>query len=241
MTDQAQSSSILVDADWALAHLDDPTVRFVEVDVDTTAYQQGHIPGAAAWDWTSQLSDGVRRDIAGRSDFSRLLSRSGIGRDTTVILYGDNNNWFAAFAYWQLKLFGQRDVRILDGGRRYWLDHGLPITVDEPAYAETGYQLPEPSYALRAFRDDILPRLGEPGFALVDVRSPAEFDGEVIAPPGMTETAQRAGHIPGAVSVPWVQAVREDGTFKSPDELRSLYEANGVTSDKDVIAYCRIG
>ncbi|MGZ6269498.1 MAG: sulfurtransferase [Candidatus Limnocylindrales bacterium] len=241
MTDQAQPSSILVDADWALAHLDDPTVRFVEVDVDTTAYQQGHIPGAAAWDWTSQLSDGVRRDIAGRSDFSRLLSRSGIGRDTTVILYGDNNNWFAAFAYWQLKLFGQRDVRILDGGRRYWLDHGLPITVDEPAHAETGYQLPEPSYALRAFRDDILPRLGEPGFALVDVRSPAEFDGEVIAPPGMTETAQRAGHIPGAVSVPWVQAVREDGTFKSPDELRSLYEANGVTSDKDVIAYCRIG
>ncbi len=231
----------LVDADWALAHLTDPTVRFVEVDVDTTAYSQSHLPGAVGWDWTSQLNDDVRRDLVGREDFSRLLSRSGIGPDTTIVLYGDNNNWFAAFAYWQLKLFGHDDVRIINGGRKLWLDRGLPITVDEPSYAATGYELPEPDYSLRAYRDDILPRLGDPELALVDVRSPAEFNGEIIAPPGMSETAQRAGHIPGAASVPWAQTVREDGTFKSPEELRALYEPKGVTPDKDVIAYCRIG
>jgi thiosulfate/3-mercaptopyruvate sulfurtransferase len=157
------------------------------------------------------------------------------------VLYGDNNNWFAAWAYWQLKLYGHRDVRILNGGRKYWLDNGLPLSVDVPSYPGTTYRLPEASTKLRAFRDDILPRLGEKGFALVDVRSPAEFNGEVIAPPGMTETAQRGGHIPGAASVPWAQTVREDGTFKSPEELRALYEAKGVTPDKDVIAYCRIG
>ena len=193
------------------------------------------------WDWTSQLSDGVRRDLASREDFSALLSKSGIGPDTTIVLYGDNNNWFAAFAYWQLKLFGHDDVRILNGGRRYWLDNGLPITTDEPSPTPTGYQLPERDDALRAYRDDILPRLGDAGLALVDVRSPAEYNGEIIAPPGLSETAQRAGRIPGAASIPWAQTVREDGTFKSPEELRALYEAKGVTPDKDVIAYCRIG
>ena len=235
------SDRVLVDADWAKAHLNDPTVRFVEVDVDTTAYSQGHIPGAVGWDWTSQLSDGVRRDLASREDFSALLSKSGIGPDTTIVLYGDNNNWFAAFAYWQLKLFGHDDVRILNGGRKYWLDNGLPITTDEPSPTPTRYELPERDDALRAYRDDILPRLGDAGLALVDVRSPAEYNGEIIAPPGLSETAQRAGRIPGAASIPWGQTVREDGTFKSPDELRSLYEAKGVTPDKDVIAYCRIG
>jgi thiosulfate/3-mercaptopyruvate sulfurtransferase len=235
------SDRVLVDADWAQAHLTDPSVRFVEVDVDTTAYSQGHIPGTVGWDWTSQLSDGIRRDLASRADFSALLSESGIGPDTTVVLYGDNNNWFAAFAYWQLKLFGHDDVRILNGGRKYWLDNGLPITTDEPTPTPTRYQLPERDDALRAFRDDLLPRLGDPGLALVDVRSPAEYNGEIIAPPGLSETAQRAGRIPGAVSVPWAQTVREDGTFKSPDELRALYEAKGVTPDKDIVAYCRIG
>ena len=146
------------------------------------------------------------------------------------MLYGDNNNWFAAFAYWQLKLFGQDDVRIINGGRKYWLDHGLPITTDEPSYPETGFQLPEPDFGLRAYRDDILPRLGDAELALVDVRSPAEYNGEIIAPPGMSETAQRPGRIPGAASIPWGQTVREDGTFKSPEELRALYEAKGVTS-----------
>jgi thiosulfate/3-mercaptopyruvate sulfurtransferase len=234
-------STVLVDAEWAKAHLTDPNVRFVEVDVDTTAYEQSHIPGAVGWNWTSQLSDGIRRDIASREDFSALLSASGIGPDTTVILYGDNNNWFAAWAYWQLKLYGHADVRIIDGGRKFWLDNGLPLSTDVAQVAATGYQLPEADFALRAFRDDILPRLGDPALTLVDVRSPAEFNGEIIAPPGMSETAQRAGHIPGAASVPWAQTVREDGRFKSEDELRALYEAKGVTPDKDVIAYCRIG
>jgi thiosulfate/3-mercaptopyruvate sulfurtransferase len=193
------------------------------------------------WNWTSQLADGVRRDIASREEFSKLLSESGIGPDTTIVLYGDNNNWFAAWAYWQLKLFGHRDVRILNGGRKFWLDNGLPLSTDVPSYPATEYELGEPDFALRAFRDDILPRLGQGDFALVDVRSPAEFNGEVIAPPGMSETAQRAGHIPGAASIPWAQTVREDGTFKSRDELEQLYEAKGITPDKDVIAYCRIG
>src|SRR6476660_401989 len=196
------TENALVDSDWALSHLTDPNVRFVEVDVDTTAYEQSHLPGAVGWNWTSQLSDGIRRDIAGREDFSKLLQQSGIDGDTTVVLYGDNNNWFAAWAYWQLKLYGHKDVRIINGGRKFWLDNGLPLSVDVPSYPATRYQLPEASMSLRAFRDDILPRLGQTGFALVDVRSPAEFNGEVIAPPGMTETAQRAGHIPGAASVP---------------------------------------
>jgi thiosulfate/3-mercaptopyruvate sulfurtransferase len=193
------------------------------------------------WNWTSQLADGIRRDIAGREDFSALLSAGGIGPDTTIVLYGDNNNWFAAWAYWQLKLYGHRDVRILDGGRKYWLDQGLPLTIDLPTYRPTGYQLAEPDFALRAYHDDILPRLSDAELVLVDVRSPAEFSGEVLAPPGLIETAQRAGHIPGAASIPWAQTVREDGTFKSVDELAALYAAKGVTGDKDIIAYCRIG
>jgi thiosulfate/3-mercaptopyruvate sulfurtransferase len=241
MTVSGYATDVLVDAEWARAHFDDEAVRFVEVDVDTTAYDQSHLPGAIAWNWTSQLADGIRRDIASREDFSKLLSHSGIGPDTTIVLYGDNNNWFAAWAYWQLKLFGHRDVRILNGGRKFWLDNGLPLTTDAPSYAATGYEVPEPDYALRAYQGDILPRLGASDFALVDVRSPAEFNGEVIAPPGMTETAQRAGHIPGAASIPWAQTVREDGTFKPREELENLYEAKGVTPDKDVIAYCRIG
>jgi thiosulfate/3-mercaptopyruvate sulfurtransferase len=235
------TSDTLVDATWAQAHLSDPGVRFVEVDVDTTSYDQSHLPGAVGWNWTSQLADGIRRDIASREEFSELLSQSGIGPDTTIVLYGDNNNWFAAWAYWQLKLYGHGEIRILNGGRKYWLDNGLPLTTDVPSYAATGYQLPEVDNAHRAFRDDILPRLGDTELALVDVRSPAEFNGEVIAPPGMSETAQRAGHIPGASSIPWAQTVREDGTFKSADELRALYEGKGITGDKDIIAYCRIG
>src|SRR5947208_15603109 len=166
------TENALVDSDWALAHLTDPNVRFVEVDVDTTSYEQSHLPGAVGWNWTSQLSDGVRRDIASRDEFSELLSKSGISSDTTIVLYGDNNNWFAAWAYWQLKLYGHRDVRILNGGRKYWLDNGLPLTTDIANYRETGYRVPEPDFALRAFRDDILPRLGDSELVLVDVRSP---------------------------------------------------------------------
>jgi thiosulfate/3-mercaptopyruvate sulfurtransferase len=231
----------LVSPEWAQQHLDDPGVRFVEVDVDTAAYEQGHLPGAVGWDWTSQLSDGIRRDIVSREELSRLLSESGIGPDTHIVLYGDNNNWFAAWAYWQLKLHGVKKVSLLNGGRKYWQDNGLPTSVDVPSYAPTGIQVAEADYALRAFRDDILPRLGDPELSLVDVRSPAEFSGEVLAPPGLSETAQRAGHIPGATSAPWAQTVNEDGTFKSADELRAHYAAKGVTPDKDIIAYCRIG
>ena len=231
----------LVDTAWVAAHGRAPGVRLVEVDVDTSAYEQGHIPDAIGWNWTTQLSDQVRRDLLSKEAFERLMAQSGIANDTTVVLYGDNNNWFAAWAYWQLKLYGHQDVRILDGGRKYWLDQGLPLTTDVPSYDATGYQLPEPDFALRAYRDDIQPRLGDPELALVDVRSPAEFNGEIIAPPNLPETAQRAGHIPGAASIPWAQTVREDGTFKSTDELAALYEGKGVTPDKDVIAYCRIG
>jgi len=240
MTDYATQGA-LVSADWAQQHLDDPTVRFVEVDVDTSAYEQSHVPGAVAWNWTSQLSDGIRRDIVSGEGLAALLSSSGIGQDTHIVLYGDNNNWFAAWAYWQLKLHGWQRVSILNGGRKYWVDNGLPVTVDVPSYPATTVTVGEPDRTLRAFRDDVLTRLGDPGLALVDVRSPAEFNGEIIAPPGMSETAQRAGRIPGATSAPWAQTVNEDGTFKDADTLAAHYAAKGITPDKDVIAYCRIG
>jgi thiosulfate/3-mercaptopyruvate sulfurtransferase len=237
----AYARNVLVDADWAEQHLADPGVRFVEVDVDTAAYAEGHIPGAVGWNWTSQLSDGLRRDIVSREELQRLLSDSGIGPDTTIVLYGDNNNWFAAWAYWQLKLFGVEDVRILNGGRKLWVAEGRPTSTDVPTYEHTGIRLPEADFSHRAFRDDVLRQVESDG-ALVDVRSPAEFAGELLAPAALPqEGAQRAGHVPGAANIPWGQAVNEDGTFKSADELRELYAAKGITADRDVIAYCRIG
>ena len=173
---------------------------------------------------------------------SRVCSAApGIGPDTHIALYGDNNNWFAAWAYWQLKLHGLERVSLVDGGRKLWLARDLPLTTDVPSYEATGFTVDGPSYELRAFRDEILPRLGEPGLGLVDVRSPAEYSGEILAPPGMSESAQRGGHIPGAASIPWAQAVREDGSFKSPDELAALYQGKGITPDKDIVTYCRIG
>jgi thiosulfate/3-mercaptopyruvate sulfurtransferase len=237
----ANAGTVLVDADWAADHLDDPNVRFVEVDVDAGSYAESHIPGAVGWNWTSQLSDGVRRDIVSREELARLLSDAGIGPETTIVLYGDNNNWFAAWAYWQLKLFGVDDVKLLDGGRKLWLAQGRPTTTDVPTYAPTGIQLRDADFSHRAFRDDVLAHVGAGG-ALVDVRSPAEYSGELLAPAALPqEGAQRAGHVPGAANIPWATAVREDGTFKDADELRALYAAKGITEDRDVIAYCRIG
>jgi thiosulfate/3-mercaptopyruvate sulfurtransferase len=239
MTDSARN--VLVDADWAADHIDDPDVRFVEVDVDTSAYDEGHIPGAVAWNWTSQLSDGLRRDIIGRGELEQLLSDSGIGDGTAIVLYGDNNNWFAAWAYWQLRLFGVENVRILDGGRKLWLAQGRPTSTDVPTYSPTGIKLRNADFSHRAFRDDVLKHV-ESGGRLVDVRSPAEFNGELLAPAALPqEGAQRAGHVPGAANIPGATAVREDGTFKDADELRELYAAKGITEDSDVIAYCRIG
>jgi thiosulfate/3-mercaptopyruvate sulfurtransferase len=234
------SRDVLVDADWAVKHIEDPNIRFVEVDVDTSAYDQGHIPGAVAWNWTSQLSDGLRRDIVSRDELGRLLSESGIGPNTTIVLYGDNNNWFAAWAYWQLRLFGVENVKILDGGRKYWVEHGLETSIDVPTYEPTGIQVGEADFSHRAFRDDVLGQIDSG--ALVDVRSPAEFNGELLAPAALPqEGAQRAGHVPGAANIPWATAVNDDGTFKRADELREIYAAKGITADKDVIAYCRIG
>ena len=239
MTDYARN--VLVDADWAADHIDDPDVRFVEVDVDTSAYDEGHIPGAVAWNWTSQLSDGLRRDIISRVELAKLLSESGIDDGTTVVLYGDNNNWFAAWAYWQLRLFGVENVKILNGGRKLWLAEGRPTSTDVPTFAPTGIELSTADFSHRAFRDDVLKQV-ESGGALVDVRSPAEYSGELLAPAALPqEGAQRAGHVPGAANIPWATAVREDGTFRDADEIRELYAAKGITEDRDVIAYCRIG
>jgi thiosulfate/3-mercaptopyruvate sulfurtransferase len=237
----AYAKDVLVDADWAVDHIDDQDVRFVEVDVDTAAYDEGHIPGAVAWNWTSQLSDGVRRDIVSREDLSKLLSDAGIGPQTKIILYGDNNNWFAAWAYWQLRLFGVEDVKLLNGGRKLWLAQGRPTTTDVPSYAPTGIEVATADFSHRAFRDDVLKQIDSSG-ALVDVRSPAEYSGELLAPAALPqEGAQRGGHVPGAANIPWATAVREDGTFKDADELRDLYATKGITEDKDIIAYCRIG
>jgi thiosulfate/3-mercaptopyruvate sulfurtransferase len=235
------AEDVLVSTQWVADHLNDPKVKLVEVDVDTQAYGEGHAPGAIGWNWTSQLQDQTRRDIIGKAELESLLGKSGISKDDTIVLYGDNNNWFAAYAFWVLEMYGHANLKLMDGGRKKWLDENRPTTRDVPSPQATSYQASEPNQALRAKREQVLAGLSQANRALVDVRSPAEFSGEILAPPGLQETAQRGGHIPGAANVPWGQAVREDGTFKSPEELRALYGGKGVTPDKDVIAYCRIG
>jgi len=231
----------LVTADWVAEHKGDANVRLVEVDVDTEAYAEGHIEGAIAWNWTTQLQDQQRRDILAREGVEALLSASGIANDTHVVLYGDNNNWFAAYALWLLELYGHQDVSLMDGGRVKWLVEKRPTTKALPSPPATAYKADAANPALRAKRDDVIEVARHGGVQLIDVRSPAEFTGEVIAPPGMTETAQRAGHVPGAMNVPWARAVNEDGTFKSADELRALYGGVGLATDSKAIAYCRIG
>jgi thiosulfate/3-mercaptopyruvate sulfurtransferase len=233
--------SVLVSTEWVQGHMNDPNIRLIEVDVDTTAYEQGHIPGAIGLNWQTQLQDPVRRDIPSKERLEAILGELGVSDTHTIVLYGDNNNWFAAYAFWVLKVYGHDDARIMDGGRKKWLLEGRPITTEVPRYPPTQYRAKEPDMSLRAFFPQVIESLHKPEFALVDVRSPQEYTGELIAPPGMMETAQRGGHIPGARNIPWAQAVREDGSFKSPDELRALYESQGITPDKQVIAYCRIG
>ena len=239
MADYA-NPDVLVDTDWVAEHGQDENVRLLEVDVDTTAYDQGHIEGAVGINWKSQLQDGVRRDLTSKADFEKLMSESGVCNDTTVVVYGDNNNWFATWAYWQLKYYGHKDARVMDGGRAKWLAEGRPTTTDAPSPVAASYTTQEPDCSIRALRDYITSNLSN--LELVDVRSPAEYSGELLAPEHLPqEGAQRGGHIPGAANVPWATAVAEDGTFKSADELNEIYGGKGISGDKEIVAYCRIG
>ena len=231
---------VLVSTEWVAAHLGDANIRLIEVDVDTTAYDSGHIAGAAGWNWQSQLNDAIRRDIPDAAAFARLMGQAGVTPATTVVLYGDNNNWFAAFAFWLLQLYGHTNAKLMNGGRAKWSAEGRPLVTTPPGAPAATYPVPARINArIRAMRADVERAVGAKKIGLVDVRSPAEYKGDIIAPPGMSETAQRPGHIPGARSVPWGQAVAPDGTFKPRDQLEQLYEA--VLAKDEVIAYCRIG
>ena len=232
----------LVSTDWVAENGGNPGVCLVEVDVDTTAYEAGHLAGAVGWNWQTQTSDQIRRDIASREQWEELLGASGIANDTKVVLYGDNNNWFAAFAYWIFKIYGHADVALMNGGRLKWEQEGRPFTTDAPDIESASYSAPEADWGLRARQADVESGLGDANRVLIDVRSPAEYAGEIMAPPGLPETAQRMGRIPGAQNVPWATAVNEEnGTFRSADELHEIYGGKGATADRDVVAYCRIG
>ena len=232
---------MLVSTDWVAEHAGDDSVRVVEVDVDTSAYDEGHIAGAVGWAWNTQLCDTVQRDIIPAGDFGKLMSSAGIGNETTVVLYGDNNNWFAAWALWQLKIYGHGDVRLMNGGRKKWIAEGRELTQDVPSPKPVSYAAAPANNSIRAFLPDVFKAVSAGTVELVDVRSPDEFSGKILSPPGLPETCQRGGHIPGASNIPWAKACNEDGTFKSADELKALYEEAGITGNKPVIAYCRIG
>ncbi|HEY8475044.1 MAG TPA: sulfurtransferase [Natronosporangium sp.] len=230
----------LVTAEWAEKNLDTPGIVFVEVDEDTTAYDAGHIPGAVKIDWKTELQDPVRRDFINKEQFEELLSNKGISNDDTVILYGGNNNWFAAYAYWYFKLYGHENVKLLDGGRKKWELDNRTLVTEVPQRPKTSYQAKPQDPSIRAFRDEVVASIGAKN--LVDVRSPDEYAGRLLAPAHLPqEQAQRAGHIPTALNVPWSKAANEDGTFKSDEELRKLYEEAGLDPSKPIIAYCRIG
>jgi thiosulfate/3-mercaptopyruvate sulfurtransferase len=242
MAENGYANPVLVTTDWLAEHLSDEQVVVAEVDENPDVYDEGHIPGAVKLHWRDDLQDPVERDLVDKPTFERLMGERGISNESTVVLYGDKNNWFAAYAYWYLKIYGHGDVRILDGGRQKWVDEGRDMTTDAPSPAKASYSASERDENIRARRDAVQQAIGEPSKALVDVRSPQEYSGELVSPPGYEqEGAQRAGHIPTAASIPWAQAVRDDGTFRSADELRELYTSKGVTPEKDVTAYCRIG
>jgi thiosulfate/3-mercaptopyruvate sulfurtransferase len=235
------AKEVLVEPQWLLEHLDDPTVRIVEVDEAPQLYAEGHIPGAIGLDWKKDLQDQVRRDFLGPKDFGELFGRHGVSNDHTIVLYGDRNNWFAAYTYWYLKYYGHDKVLLLNGPREKWLADGHPTSTELPSHAPASFTAQPGDDAIRARREEVLGAL-ESATKLVDVRSPAEFSGELISPAGYEqEGAQRGGHIPGAASIPWAQAVKEDGTFKSAEDLRELYGGKGVLDGEDIIAYCRIG
>ena len=242
MADYAQPE-MLVTTDWVAQHGSDEGVRLLEVDVDTAAYDEGHISGAVGLNWQTQLCDQVRRDILTKEQFEQLCQDSGISNDTTIIFYGDNNNWFATYALWQFRYYGHDEskLKVMNGGRQKWIDEGRELVTEAPSPASTDYKAKFPDDNVRATKDHVLPTLDQGVVNLVDVRSPAEFTGEIIAPPGLPETAQRPGRIPGAANIPWATAVADDGTFKSYEELREIYEGAGVDPDKETVAYCRIG
>jgi thiosulfate/3-mercaptopyruvate sulfurtransferase len=238
----AYAKDVLVDTQWVENHLSDDSIRIVEVDENTALYAEAHIPGAIGFDWKRDLQDQVERDFLGPADFGELFGSRGISNEHTVVLYGDRNNWFAAYTYWYLKYYGHENVKLMNGPREKWISEGRPVTSEVPRYSEQQFTAQEGDAAIRAKRDEVLAAL-DSSTRLVDVRSPQEFSGELISMAGYEqEGAQRSGHIPGAASVPWGQAVIEDGTFKSADELRELYDSKGVTNGGDpIIAYCRIG
>jgi thiosulfate/3-mercaptopyruvate sulfurtransferase len=233
----------LVQTDWLEAHIDDPNIRIIEVDEETTAYEKGHIPGSIGWNWFTDLHAPLGREYVDQEGLSALLQRAGVGPDTTVILYGGNNNWFAAYAYWLLRYLGFGNVKLLNGGRKKWELESRELTQDLPSVRPTDFRTTEPVNGdIRAFRDYVLDRVKEGDTALVDVRSPEEYRGEKLAPDHLPqEQAQVPGHIPGAANIPWGKAANDDGSFKSADELKALYEGEGITSNREVIAYCRIG
>jgi thiosulfate/3-mercaptopyruvate sulfurtransferase len=242
MGEDGYEKPVLVSTEWLEGHLDDQGLVVAEVDENPDLYDEGHIAGAVKLHWREDLQDPVERDIVEKAQFEALLGGLGISNDTTVVLYGDRNNWFAAYAYWYLKIYGHGDVRVLDGGRQKWIDEGRELSTETPSPEPATYTASDRDESIRIYRDAVRESLGAEGKALVDVRSPQEYSGELIAPPGYEqEGAQRAGHIPTAESIPWASAVRDDGTFKSAEELRALYGGKGVTPDKAVTAYCRIG
>jgi thiosulfate/3-mercaptopyruvate sulfurtransferase len=240
MAENGYAKPVLVSTDWLADHLRDDNIVVAEVDENPDLYDEGHIPGAVKLHWRDDLQDPVERDLVEKDAFEQLMAAKGISNDTTLVLYGDKNNWFAAYAYWYLKIYGHGDVRILDGGRQKWIDESRELTTDVVSPARVSYTAQERDESIRARRDGVHGSIGRD--ALVDVRSPQEYSGELIAAPGYEqEGAQRGGHIPTAQSIPWATAVRDDGTFKTADELRSLYEGKGITADRNVTAYCRIG